>query len=126
MRHGRGRSSASAAELLLPFGTFARLFPNNVRDDGVTIAVVPRRPEDLQLVIDKATEVVFERFDEPTGNAVVVAVNRGKTEASVSVDAPAAWRGAVSEVVEGTAATLDGGRLNLVVPPRQARVFVSE
>jgi len=70
--------------------------------------------------------LVFERFDAAAGNAVVVAVNRGQTEASVSVDAPAAWRGAVSEVTQGTAAKVDGGRLNLVVPPRQARVFVSE
>jgi alpha-amylase len=70
--------------------------------------------------------LVFERVDAAAGNAVVVAVNRGQTEASVSVDAPAAWRSAVSEVIQGTAAKVDGGRLNLVVPPRQARVFVSE
>ena len=70
--------------------------------------------------------LVFERLDEAAGNAVVVAVNRGKTEASASVDAPAAWRGAVSEVIQGTAAAVDGGRLQIVVPPRQARVFVSE
>jgi hypothetical protein len=29
-------------------------------------------------------------------------------------------------VIQGTAAAVDGGRLEIVVPPRQARVFVSE
>jgi alpha-amylase len=70
--------------------------------------------------------LVFERHDVAAGNAVVVAVNRGQAAARVSVDAPTAWRGVVSEVIEGTAATVDGGRLEIVVPPRQARVFVSE
>ncbi|HSW34476.1 MAG TPA: alpha-amylase family glycosyl hydrolase [Steroidobacteraceae bacterium] len=70
--------------------------------------------------------LVFERHDVAAGNAVVVAVNRGQAAARVSVDAPTAWRGVVSEVIQGTAATVDGGRLEIVVPPRQARVFVSE
>jgi alpha-amylase len=69
--------------------------------------------------------LVFERFDAEAGNAVVVAVNRGKAAASVSVEAPAAWTGAVGEVITGAAAALDGGRLEVVVPPRQARVYVS-
>ena len=70
--------------------------------------------------------LVFERYDEAAGNAVVVAVNRGQSEASASIEAPAAWQGAVSEAIEGVAVPLDAGRLNVVVPPRQARVFVSE
>jgi len=70
--------------------------------------------------------LAFERYDAAAGNAVVVAVNRGQVEARVSVDVPAAWRGAVSEVIQGTAAAVEDGRLEIVVPPRQARVFVSE
>jgi len=69
--------------------------------------------------------LVFERHDAEAGNAVVVAVNRGKAEARVAVDAPAAWTGAVGEAVTGTAAVVDGGRLQVAVPPRQARVYVA-
>jgi alpha-amylase len=68
--------------------------------------------------------LVFERFDADAGNAVVVAVNRGQTEASASVDAPAAWNGTAGEVLTGAAAAVAGGKLALVVPPRQARVYV--
>jgi alpha-amylase len=68
--------------------------------------------------------LVFERHDAAAGNAVVVAVNRGRTEARATVDAPAAWGGSAGEAITGAAATLDGGRLDLVVPPRQARVYV--
>jgi glycosidase len=69
--------------------------------------------------------LVFERHDAEAGNAVVVAVNRGKAEARVAVDAPAAWTGAVGEAVTGAAAVVDGGRLQVAVPPRQARVYVA-
>jgi putative ABC transport system permease protein len=61
-------------KVLLPFRTFERQFPNHVRDDGVIIGVLPRRPEDLQLVIDKATEVLRHRrkvpFDKPNDFAI--------------------------------------------------------
>ena len=61
-------------KVLLPFGTFERQFPSNIRDDGVIIAVVPRRAEDLQLVIDKATEVLRHRrkvpFNKPNDFAI--------------------------------------------------------
>jgi len=70
--------------------------------------------------------LVFERFDAAAGNAVVVAVNRGKAEASAAVAAPAAWTGPVGEVLTGATAALSGGQLNVVVPPRQARVYVSK
>jgi glycosidase len=69
--------------------------------------------------------LVFERHDAEAGNAVVVAVNRGKAEARVAVDAPAAWTGGVGEAVTGAAAVVDGGRLQVAVPPRQARVYVA-
>jgi glycosidase len=69
--------------------------------------------------------LVFERHDAEAGNAVIVAVNRGKAEARVAVEAPAAWTGAVGEAVTGAAVVVDGGRLEVVVPPRQARVYVA-
>jgi alpha-amylase len=68
--------------------------------------------------------LVFARVDAESGNAVVVAVNRGRSEASVTVDAPAAWTGGVDEVVTGAAAPVAGGKLSVVVPARQARVYV--
>jgi alpha-amylase len=68
--------------------------------------------------------LVFERSDAAAGNAVVVAVNRGTTEARVAVDAPAAWAGSAREAISGEAAAIAGGRLEVVVPPRQARVYV--
>ena len=70
--------------------------------------------------------LVFERSDAEAGNAVVVAINRGKVGASVSVEAPAVWTGAVGEVITGGAAALEGGRLNVVVPARQARLYVAK
>ncbi len=61
-------------KVLLPFPTFERQFPNVVRDNGVIIAIVPRRPEDLQLVIDRTTEVLRHRrkvpFNKPNDFAV--------------------------------------------------------
>jgi len=54
---------------------------------------------------------------------VLVAVNRGKTEARVAVEAPAAWVGPVGEAITGEDAVVNGGRLDVVVPPRQARVY---
>jgi alpha-amylase len=68
--------------------------------------------------------LVFERHDAVTGNAVIVAVNRGPTEAKASVEAPAAWGGDAREAMTDTAAAVEGGRLSVVVPPRQARVYV--
>jgi glycosidase len=68
--------------------------------------------------------LVFERTDAAAGNAAVVAVNRGRTEARASVPAPGAWQGAAGEVLTGQAAVVAGDRLEVVVPPRQARVYV--
>jgi len=68
--------------------------------------------------------LVYERLDAAAGNAVVVAVNRGNAEAGVAVDAPPAWGGAAGEVISGSAAVVADGRLDVVVPPRQARIFV--
>jgi putative ABC transport system permease protein len=61
-------------KVLLPFGTFERQFSNVVREDGIVIGVLPRRPEDLPVVIDKATEVLRLRrkvpFNKPNDFAV--------------------------------------------------------
>jgi putative ABC transport system permease protein len=61
-------------KVLLPFGTFERQFSNFVRDNGIVIGVLPRDPADLQLVIDKATEVLRHRrkvpFNKPNDFAV--------------------------------------------------------
>jgi putative ABC transport system permease protein len=61
-------------KVLLPFPTFERQFPGIVRDNGIIIVVVPRRPEDLQLVVDKVTEVLRHRrkvpFNKPNDFAV--------------------------------------------------------
>jgi putative ABC transport system permease protein len=61
-------------KVLLPFPTFERQFSLIVRDNGIIIAILPRRAEDLQLVIDKATEVLRHRrkvpFNKPNDFAV--------------------------------------------------------
>jgi putative ABC transport system permease protein len=61
-------------KVLLPFGTFERQFPSVVRDDGIVIGVLPRRTEDMQLVIDKTTEVLRHRrkvpFNKPNDFAI--------------------------------------------------------
>jgi alpha-amylase len=69
--------------------------------------------------------LVFERTDSEAGNAAVVAVNRGKSEARATVAVPGAWKGPAGEVLTGAAATIAGGSLEVVVPPRQARVYVA-
>ena len=52
-------------KVLLPFGTFERQFSAFVRDNGIIIGVLPRDPKDMQLVIDKATEVLRHRRKVP-------------------------------------------------------------
>jgi alpha-amylase len=68
--------------------------------------------------------LIFERHDSAAGNAVVVAINRGQAEARASVEAPAAWGGGAREAMTDSPVAVAGGRLEVVVPPRQARVYV--
>lgn len=69
--------------------------------------------------------LVFERYDEREGNAVVVAVNRGGTEAGARVPAPEAWAGAsVGEALTGAAAMVESGQLDVTAPARQVRIYV--
>jgi alpha-amylase len=70
--------------------------------------------------------LVFERA-LGSGNAVVVAVNRGAAPASVEVPAPAAWAGArVHDGLAGEAASMQDARLIVSVAPRRARVYVRQ
>jgi putative ABC transport system permease protein len=61
-------------KVLLPFPTFERQFAPIVRDNGIIIAILPQRTEDLQLVIDKTTEVLRHRrkvpFNKPNDFAI--------------------------------------------------------
>ncbi|HEX4826246.1 MAG TPA: ABC transporter permease [Candidatus Polarisedimenticolaceae bacterium] len=52
-------------KVVLPFGTFKRQFPYRVLEDGVNLSVVPRRTEDLQLVVDKCISVLRQRRKVP-------------------------------------------------------------
>jgi alpha-amylase len=69
--------------------------------------------------------LVFERVDAAAGDAVVVAVNRGAAEARAQVEAPPAWKGTAGEALTGAAGAVVDGKLDVVVPPRQARVYVA-
>jgi putative ABC transport system permease protein len=61
-------------KVVLPYGTFARQFPYRILEDGVNISVVPRRSEDLRLVVDKCVSVLRQRrkvpFNKPNDFAV--------------------------------------------------------
>jgi glycosidase len=72
--------------------------------------------------------LVFERSDAASGNAVVVAVNRGSKEITSVVDAPQAW-GASGEAVDaigGVKMAVNAGRIAVNVPPHTARVYIKK
>jgi glycosidase len=70
--------------------------------------------------------LVFLRRDEASGDAVVVAVNRGSAPAAAAFDAPAEWRDApVRDEWSGEAVPRTGGRIEAAVPPRGFRVFAA-
>jgi putative ABC transport system permease protein len=56
-------------KIVLPYKAFEHQFGFQVRQDGVRISAVPRRPEDVDLVIEKGTAVLRTRrkvpFDKP-------------------------------------------------------------
>ena len=72
--------------------------------------------------------LVFERSDAASGNAVVVAINRGKSEITSVVDAPAAWgaSGEAQDAVGGAKLEVNAGRIAVNVPPRTARVYIKK
>jgi len=61
-------------KVLLPFPTFDRQFSTVVRDNGIIIAILPRTPANLQVVVDKTTEVLRHRrkvpFNKPNDFAI--------------------------------------------------------
>jgi alpha-amylase len=71
--------------------------------------------------------LVFLRRDPETGDAVVVAVNRGAEPAAARIAAPAAWAGAatVTDAWNEEAVPLTGGAIDLAVPARSARILVA-
>jgi alpha-amylase len=71
--------------------------------------------------------LVFLRRDEASGDAVVVAVNRGSAPATASFDAPAEWGDApVRDAWGGDAPTRSGSKIEAVVLPRGARIFEAQ
>jgi glycosidase len=70
--------------------------------------------------------LVFAREDATGGDAAVVAVNRGREQASATVPAMPAWAGAaIIDALSGESARADAGTLAVSVPARSARVYVS-
>jgi glycosidase len=72
--------------------------------------------------------LLFARRDEASGDAVVVAVNRGTAAATARFDAPAEWgdravRDALNEVDVPRAA---GSPVELTVDPKRARILVAK
>ncbi|MCA1829556.1 MAG: DUF3459 domain-containing protein, partial [Myxococcales bacterium] len=64
---------------------------------------------------------VFERRE--SGDAVIVAVNRGNTAASAVVPAPAEWGTArVLDLIDGAPVGRDGPKISLTLPPKSARI----
>jgi glycosidase len=71
--------------------------------------------------------LVFAREDQVSGEAVVVAVNRGGAHAAAAVPVPDDWRGrAVREALDGAAVEVQDGRLAIDLPPRSAHVYVTQ
>lgn len=71
--------------------------------------------------------LVFLRRDEVSGDAVVVAVNRGAAPVTAGFDAPDEWGDApVHDVWNGEAATRTANRIEAPVAPRNGRIFAVE
>jgi glycosidase len=71
--------------------------------------------------------LVFAREDEVSGDAVVVAVNRGVVPAAAELPLPDLWRGqVVQEALNGAAVQVQDGRLALKLPARSAQVYVTQ
>jgi glycosidase len=70
--------------------------------------------------------LVFERRDAGSGDAVLVALNRGAAVADLAVPAPAGWAaGAGTDALTGDKAARAGENIGLSVPARSARVYVN-
>lgn len=68
--------------------------------------------------------LVFLRFDAPSGDAVVVAVNRGSAPASLHLKVPPEWGTApVKDLWNEEPVSPEGGVVETVVPARSARIL---
>ena len=71
--------------------------------------------------------LVFARHDDATGDATIVAINRGDSTAAFDVPLPDAWAGLpVHDAWRDTAAVVRDGRLTAELPGRQGAIFVIE
>ncbi len=71
--------------------------------------------------------LVFARSDSVSGDAALVAVNRGAQEATARVPAPASWTGTGARDAWNQAdVPVAAGMVELVVPPRSARIVVAK
>ncbi len=67
--------------------------------------------------------LVFARRDAKSDDAVLVAVNRGQSEAVATVAAPAGWAGkVVTDYLTGRDVAVREGQATLVMPPRSALI----
>jgi alpha-amylase len=69
---------------------------------------------------------VFQRKDAASGDVVLVAINRGASEATVRVPRPAEWSAAPQDRLGSARAADDGDALALTVRPLEAAVFAPE
>ena len=68
--------------------------------------------------------LVFLQRDEASHDAVVVAINRGSAPATAAFDVPAEWGAApVRDVWTGEPVARTGGRIEVPVAPKGARIF---
>lgn len=67
--------------------------------------------------------LVFQREDVETGEIVVVAVNRGSTDAVASIPAPAAWGAGVIEAITDTPLAVDGQTVEVGAPAMTIRIY---
>ncbi len=70
--------------------------------------------------------LVFERADPESDDAVIVAVNRGGEPVTAGFDLPAAWDGRqLQDVWGGEALAAEGGRLEMEIAARSARIVTA-
>ena len=71
--------------------------------------------------------LVFLQRDEASHDAVVVAVNRGSAPAAAGFDVPAEWGAAPArDVWTGEPVSRTGGRIEVTVAPKSARIFAAK
>ena len=81
---------------------------------------------DHQSVSSEGDLLVFARRDQTSGDAVVVAVNRGAAAASASFDAPAEWGDRpVRDLWNDAGVARAGGKIEVTVAPRGASILAA-